>query len=217
MRCVFVLTSAYLGRIDDVTRCAFWADEPTEHGFDPSKLISIDLARTPNAALAGKIPWDAVEVDDCYASPNGDLGGTTLGPRWPEMQVNAAALLEERFIARLPSAVRPPNRPAGATGRAYEYQSVAYWPHIADPRAGKRYVGHHAEIVEERSGLAHVRVFPPGSSDEENVRPSFMWIDLASAAQCDAGPDSLTQIGVGSAAKHGALFLISGEFDETRA
>jgi hypothetical protein len=35
-----------------------------------------------------------------------------------------------------------------------------------------------------------------------------MWIDLGSPEQCDAGPDSLTQIG--NSARSGALFLISG-------
>ena len=43
------------------------------------------------------------------------------------------------------------------------------------------------------------------------MRPVTMWIDLASAEQCDAGPDSLTTIGVGDAPKRGALFLISGQ------
>jgi hypothetical protein len=37
-----------------------------------------------------------------------------------------------------------------------------------------------------------------------------MWIDLASPEHCDAGPNSLTEIGTGDAPKRGALFLISG-------
>jgi hypothetical protein len=43
------------------------------------------------------------------------------------------------------------------------------------------------------------------------VMPVAMWIDLTSPEQCDAGPYSLTAIGVGDAPKRGALFLINGQ------
>ncbi len=36
MRCVFVETGGFLGRIDSETRRAFWTEEPVDHGFDPS-------------------------------------------------------------------------------------------------------------------------------------------------------------------------------------
>src|SRR5438046_1185942 len=70
MRCVFVGTGGFLGRIDSETRCAFWTGEPVDHGFDPKRLITIDLARTPTAAAAGEISWDAVQLDDCFTGPN---------------------------------------------------------------------------------------------------------------------------------------------------
>jgi hypothetical protein len=57
MRCVFVGTPGYLGRIDGQTRCAFWAEDPQEHGLDPARLIEVDLARTPSAAQAKEIEW----------------------------------------------------------------------------------------------------------------------------------------------------------------
>lgn len=214
VRCVFTLASAYLGRIDGLTRCAFWFDDPTEHGFDHSKLIDIDLARAPRAAIAGMIPWDAVDLDDCFASPGGELAGSTLGPRWPEMQLMGALLLEEGFIARLPGDRRPPEIPPGGNGRAYEYRSAVYWPTTRDPRAGRRYVGHHAEITDERGSLAHVRVFPPGSSFSEGARTSTMWIDLASPEQCDAGSTSMSTVAVGAGPKIGSLFLIAGTLEE---
>jgi hypothetical protein len=91
--------------------------------------------------------------------------------------------------------------------------SVVYWPHTTDARAGKRYAGHHAEILEERGGLARVAIYPPGASQRPNVRPAIMWIDLASPEQCDAGPESLTTIAVGDAPKSGALFLILGSLE----
>ena len=50
MRCVFLGSPAFLGRVDGETRCAFWAGEPVDHDFDPALLIGVDLACTPSAA-----------------------------------------------------------------------------------------------------------------------------------------------------------------------
>jgi hypothetical protein len=211
MRCVFFGTAGFLGRVDSETRCAFWADEPVDHGFAPERLIEVDLARTPAAAVAGEITWADVQVDDCFSGPNGAVIGTTLGPRWPELQLAGAVYLERRVVEALPVALRPPCPPTGATGRPCEYTTTVYWPHIDDPRAGRRYAGHYAEILEERGSLALVAVYPPGRSEQPDARPVRTWLDLASPEQCDAGPDSLTTIGVGAAPKRGALFLINGE------
>lgn len=210
MRCVFLTTPAFLGRIDGETRCAFWADDPTDHGFDPARLIAIDLARCPAAAAAGDISWSEVEVDDAYSGPNGRVAGTTLGSMWPELAVSGVVGLEAGFAAALVEAIRVASPPAGATGRAYEYMSVLYWPGGGDPRAGLRYAGHHAEIVEEQGRLARVEICTPGSSLSASPVRHSMWIDLSSPAQCDAGEGALTSIGVGAAPKSGALFLLSG-------
>jgi hypothetical protein len=210
MRCVFLGTAAFLGRVDSETRCAFWAEEPVDHGFDPRRLIDVDLSRTPAAAAADEIPWEAVQVDDCFTGPNGALSGTTLGPRWPELQLGGAVYLERGFMDSLAAIRRPACPPLGMGGDACEYTTTVYWPHLDDPRAGNRYAGHVAEITEERGSLARVAVYPPGRSQQPNASPVRMWIDLASPDQCDAGPDSLTTIGVGGGRKRGALFLISG-------
>lgn len=219
MRCVFFGTGAFLGRIDSETRCAFWVGEPVDHGFDPALLIEVDLACTPSAAAAKEIGWDAVQVEDCYAGPNGAVAGTTLGPRWPELRLAGAVYLERGFVQSLPTALRPPCPPVGMTGREYECMATVYWPHLDDPRAGNRYIGHHAEILEERGGLARVAVYPPGRSLDPTAHPVPMWLDLESAQQCDGGPDSMTTIGAGDAPKTGALFLISGQLpaDPTEA
>lgn len=209
MRWVFHATGGFVGRIESETRIAFWSDEPSDHGFDPSRLITIDLARTPSAAALGEISYDAVEVDDCFSGPNGDVRGTTIGPRWPEIQVSGAIYLEQRFCQRLPDRLRPSLPPAFMGGRAHEYTTVLYWPNTADPRAGKRYAGHHAELLEERASLARVAVFPQGMSDRRHIEPRTMWIDLASAEHTDAGPHSLTEIGLGRGRTSGALYLIS--------
>jgi len=210
MRCVFVGTGGFLGRIDSETRCAFWADEPIDHGFDPRRLITVDLARTPSAAMAGEIKWEEVEVEDCFTVPGGNVCGTTLGPRWPELRVAGAVYLERKFLDNLPETLRPACPPKGMTGRVCEFTTTVYWPALEDSRAGKRYSGHYAEILEERESLARIAVYAPGTSARPNATRRTMWIDLASSEHCDAGSDSLTEIGVGDAPKRGALFLISG-------
>ena len=205
--------SACLGRIEGPTRCAFWADDPTEHGFDPKRLITIDLARNPSAAIAGEIPWDAVECDDSFNGPGGNVIGTTLGASWPELQMIAAVCMEESYWRRLPDEIRPEHPPMGVNAYAHEFTTVLYWPNTKDARAGRRYCGHHATILEERGGLARVAVYPPGSGKKEGARPAVMWIDLASIEQCDAGPNSLTTIATGDGPKAGALFLILGSLE----
>jgi len=203
-----VATSGFVGRIDSETRIAFWSDDPTDHGFDPAKLISVDLERTPGTAIAGEIPFDAVEVDDCFSGPNGVIGGTTLGPRWPELSLLGVVYLESRFRDRIPDALRPPCPPTGMGTRPHEFMAVAYWPETDDPRAGQRYVGHHARVLERRGSLSRVSVYPPGSSERDNVNPAVMWIDLDAADQCDAGPASLTEL---ACTDEGALFLIANQ------
>jgi hypothetical protein len=210
MRCVFAATPAYLGRVAGLTRCAFWAQDPEDHGFDTALLIEVDLARTPSAAQAKEIGWEQVQVDDCFSGPNGTVGGTTLGPRWPELRLAGGVYLERGFAAGLPEAARPACPPLGAAGRDYEFTAEVFWPHVPDPRAGARYAGHHAEVLDERGTLAKVAVYPPGRSLDPVADPVVMWIDLASSEQCDTGPGRLTTIGTGSAPKSGALFLISG-------
>ncbi len=209
MRWIFQGTGGFIGRIEGETRISFWPEEPADHGFDPALLISVDLARTPSAAALGEITFDAVQLDDCYSGPNGDLRGTTLGPRWPEIQLMGAVYLEKRFLVGLPREKRPQVPPKSMGGQPYEYLTALYWPNTADPRAGRRYAGHHAIVLEERGPLARVAVFPQGSSDRPHATPTRMWIDLSSADQCDAGPESLTTIGLGRGASQGALFLIS--------
>ena len=209
-RSVFVGTPGFLGRIDSETRCAFWVEEPVDHGFDPGRLIAVDLGRTPSAVLAKEIDWNDVQVDDCVTGPNGVITGTTLGPRWPELHLNGALYLEQQFVQALPARLRPACPPVGMDAHPHECMTCVYWPQADDPRAGNRYTGHHAEILAEEGRLAWVAVWPPGRSASPTVPAVRMWIDLSSPEQCDAGPESLTEIGTGAGLKSGALFLISG-------
>jgi hypothetical protein len=117
MRWIFFGTGGFLGRIDSETRCAFWTEEPVDHDFDPGLLIEVDLARTPSAAAAKEIPFDAVQVEDCFTGPNGTVGGTTLGPRWPELQIGGAVYLEAASCNPSPPRCAPPARRPGWAAR----------------------------------------------------------------------------------------------------
>ena len=209
MRSVFVSTPGFLGRIAGATRCSFWVDDPVDHDFDATRLIEIDLANTPSAAVAGSIAWSDVQVDDCFPGPTGNLMGTTLGPGWPEMQLAGLVCLEQKFRDALPDALRPPCPPSGVHGRDYEFHSVVYWPGTDDPRAGKRYAGHHGTIVAQQGGVALVAIFPPTTSDRPGAKPMLLWIDLTSPDECDAGPHSVTRLGRDGVTE-GPVFLIAG-------
>ena len=130
MRWVFHATAGFLGRVDSQTQCGFWAEEPADHGFDPGRLITVDLARTPTAAAAKQIGFREVEVDDCFTGPNGVVSGTTLGPAWPELRMAGVVYLEHGFTASLPAAKRPacPGRSDQPTA-----SPVTMWIDLASP------------------------------------------------------------------------------------
>jgi hypothetical protein len=168
LRSVFVGTPAFLGRIDGETRCAFWSEEPVDHDFDPERLIEIDLKLTPSAAAAKEISWEQVQVDDCFAGPNGVVSGSTLGPApspdcgWPCRSIWSAA------SGRPACRSAPACPPAGMSGHAFECMNVVYRPDVDDPRAGRRYAG--TARRSSTSGLAaQVAVHPRAS--EERTRP----------------------------------------------
>ncbi len=70
----------------------------------------------------------------------------------------------------------------------YECMTARYGRHLDDPRAGRRYEGHYAQILAEQGTLARVAVYPPGRSQAPGATPVTLWIDLACAGHCDAGP-----------------------------
>src|SRR5262249_26373907 len=112
-----------MGRVDGETRCSFWAGDPTSHSFDPSRLITVDLSRTPSAASQNAIAWHDVELDDPYSGPGGEVMGNTLGVRWPELQMYGVVCVARTLIARLPEQLRPPCPPEQLSGRDYEYMT----------------------------------------------------------------------------------------------
>jgi hypothetical protein len=160
---VFHATAGFLGRVDSQTQCGFWAEEPADHGFDPGRLITVDLARTPTATTAKQIGFREVEVDDCFTGPDGVVSGTTLGPAWPgqrpDLRVHHGGVLAGQ------------RRPAGRDPLRRALRT--------DP-GGAGHAGPGGRPS-------------PGRSGQPTASPVTMWIDLASPEHCDAGIDSPTR------------------------
>jgi len=181
-RWIFIGTGACTGRVDAEYRCAFWADNPLDPGgFDPQRLTDVDLRRSPAHARSP----DDVIVDDFIT----DGGMTTIGPGFPAGNYFGAAYLEEKYVASLPPNCQPAVPPRGSKACDYEFKTVYYWPGTADPRAGRRYVGTHAEIIgtpasKAPTNVCDVLIWAPGTS--ATAKPAVRaWIDLDSIDYCD--------------------------------
>ena len=68
-------TGALLGRVLGETRCAFWLDEPTEHDFDPTRLVAAVDDVLATGGKTGRIPhlWDGA---------TGPRAAAALSGRW---------------------------------------------------------------------------------------------------------------------------------------
>ncbi|HEY6422067.1 MAG TPA: hypothetical protein VIY28_02215 [Pseudonocardiaceae bacterium] len=195
--------------LDGDTRCAFWTAEPVDHAFDPALLIEVDLARTPSAAAAKEIPWDAVQVDDCFSGPNGAVSGTTLGPCWPELRLTGG--LPGASVCGIVAAVRAPTGSAGG----HERRGLRVHDDGVLARAG-RFTGRKPLCGtlrgnSRRTQHAGLGGGLPAGEISGSQRSGGEHLDrfrvVATVRRRSGQP---TTIGVGDAPKRGALFLISG-------
>lgn len=207
-RSVFYAVPAFVGALTGERQCGFWPIHPTTASWDPTKLIPVDLTRSPQGVRDGHIVPSDIQVDD-HLVGQPDPGLTTIGPRFPDGEIQGAAWLEASYYASLPAAIQPPRVPT-ATPVAmqchdYELTSVLYWD---GPLANRRFYGCYAQIViANQAGLTQVTIWPPGKSLAPGVQPvGSYWIDFARSAH--PSEPGFTQIGPGAAdPKQGALFL----------
>lgn len=201
MRDVYIGTGAYLGRVTSETQCAFWPADPRDFEFDPAKLVEVDLARTNEALATGQITGP-IHVEAIK---------TTLGPRWPRgPQFVGRVYLHEAYFSALPAGVRPPNPPTGTSARDYEFWLIVYRPGTADPRAGRRYQGLHAEVVGRVGSRLELDVLEPGRSLAFDAERKRVVIDVASLDACDPPSVSMPAIGTDPAVVAGPIFLAEG-------
>jgi hypothetical protein len=194
MRTLFTSYPAVVGVISGLSRCSVWIDDPTSLDFDDGHLYEIDLRRNANAAITGKISWAEVEVDNHVNAG----GRTTIGPLWPEGMTMGWVYISDAYMFS-----RGIGLDSGMALDAlpHERQLVVYHPGGNDLRAGRRYCGFHARVVQRRGDEALVQLFPRGQSREPHMT---QWIDLSSVTTCDAGADSLTTI---TSEDEGAFFV----------
>src|SRR5262249_44578851 len=102
--------------------------------------------RRRRARSAGR-RWRATAAS---SGRGGKVSGTTIGPRWPEMQLSGVVYMEIGHWERLPAKLRFPRPPRDVRARDYEHTRTVYWSHTDDPRAGRRYAGFHVELLELR-------------------------------------------------------------------
>jgi len=208
VKSIFYACSAWVGRIDSETRCRFWSTHPAEINFDPVLQVPIDLARSPSSAREGRIEWDEIQLDD-LRDANVDSGVTTVGPWFPDGKTSGAVYLAKPYWERLRSDIRPAFPPPGYPARDYEFMTVVYRHASGNARAGRRYHGYHAKILQEGPGTnAFVSIYQPGRSKASDA-PLDRTLDLASL-DVDAHVDDsgLTEIAIGKGKrKEGALYI----------
>jgi len=195
MRTVFHGVGAYVGSLHSETKCKFWPDEPGKLAWNHGAMVEVDLAKSPAAARAGRVPWSDVEVDDHHI-----YGGMTkIGPLWPDGTTIGGCWLTEDAWRRSTGRGWDPNPDC----HDYEMRHVLYW---GGPLARRRFQGFHAEITSEKGTHALVTLWQAGRSKVAGSKPAgTWWIDLA--ADAHAIEPGFTEVGVGGAAKVGALFV----------
>jgi len=196
-RTVFYGFGAYVGAIDGLTTCSWWADDPASLKWSRQALVPVDLAKNPSAVRAGTLKVDDIEVDDHRV----DGGLTTIGPRWPGGSPIGQVWLSDTYWNSLGN--KPDRHPASAGGDAYDYEltSILYW---VGPLAGRRFYGFHAKIVNCNGPLAQVEIWSGGTARGKQPAAGTWWVDLASSAH--AVDPIATQIAIGGQ-QEGALFL----------
>ncbi|MEJ7596726.1 MAG: hypothetical protein WKG01_02350 [Kofleriaceae bacterium] len=179
------------------TKCAWWAEDPANHGFDAAKLIKSDLGKNPQSHRTKGIKQDEIEVDD--APSNG--GPTKLGPTFPTGSMINGIWLESNHYDKLQN--KPARPPSYMQCRPYELTTVLYWDNA------RRFYGFYAEITSEQSQNALCSIWPAGKSLAPGAQPAgSWWIDLQSSAH--PMEKGFTEIGLGPRdPKKGALFLDS--------
>jgi hypothetical protein len=179
---------AWVGAIHRATICEFWNSDPAQLNFDRSLLNTVDLSKTPSAALAGRIKSAQIEVDD----HTGHRGRTTIGPLFPGGASIGSAWISDQLISKAVNKARP----VVANGNAYEYMTIQYFD---GEQHNRRFHGFHANVLQVNGGLSLVEIWSPGTGNTGVPPTGTWWLDLAANAEPSTPPLS--------PGKAGALFL----------
>lgn len=172
---------AWVGAIHGPTGCEWWSSDPANLNWDRSLLYSLNLAKTPSAAIAGYINVSDIDVDDHVT--NG--GRTTIGPIWPGGNPIGACWVSDRYLTKLGN--RAPSLALGRDGHAYEYTVIRYFD---GEQQDRRFHGFHANLLEAHNHLSLVEIWQPGTGASGAQPIGSVWMDLA--AHADPGTPPLT-------------------------
>jgi hypothetical protein len=166
---------AWVGTITSSTECAWWATDPSEVAWDPLALISINVTRTPSAALAGTIKSADIEVDDHTTQG----GRNTIGPLWPGGAMIGGCWLRDTRWQAIDPRYRPQFPSPNASGFGYEYTTVQY---LDGEQQNRRFYGFHARAVSTNSKLTLIELWNPGTGAASPTPAGSWWLDLAAVA-----------------------------------
>jgi hypothetical protein len=181
---------AWIGAIHGPTNCDWWNRDPAQLNWNRSLLYSVDLSKTPSAAIAGYIKVSEIEVDD-HVSRGGQ---TTVGPLWPHGNSVGACWVSDRYLAKLSSHV--PKVPSGGNGHDYEYTTIQYFD---GEQQNRRFHGFHAHVLQVHNHLSLIEVWHPGTGAGAAKPAGTWWLDLG--ANADPSTPAL------AANQSGAVFL----------
>lgn len=181
---------AWVGAIQSPTICEWWASDPAQLNWDRSLLQTVDLSKTPSAAIAGRIKSSQIEVDDF--TRNG--GRTTIGPLWPSGASIGACWVSDSYLAKTKGKAK--GGPAAPNGHNYEYMTIQYFD---GEQQNRRFHGFHAKLLQVNGSLSLVEIWNPGTGTAGAPAAGTWWLDLA--ANADPGTPPL------SVNKPAALFL----------
>jgi hypothetical protein len=184
----FYGSPAWVGAIQSPTICQWWNSDPAQLNWDRSLLSTVDLSKTPSAAMAGRIKASQIEVDDY----SGNGGRTTIGPLWPTGASIGACWISDLCIARSVTKAKP----VVANSNAYEYMTIQYFD---NEQGNRRFHGFHANVLQVNGGLSLVQIWNPGTGGSGSPPAGTWWLDLTASAE-----PSTTALALG---KPGALFL----------
>jgi len=188
---MFYGSPAWVGGIHSPTICDWWNSDPAQLNWDRSLLYTVDLSKTPSAAIAGRIKASQIEVDDHVTSG----GRTTIGPLWPNGTSIGACWVSDGYVAKCAGKVKT-GAPAAMNGSNYEYMTIQYFD---GEQQNRRFHGFYAEVLQVNGGLSLVQVWNPGTGTGGGPPAGTWWLDLATNA--DPNTPAL------SPGTPGALFL----------
>jgi hypothetical protein len=175
---------AWVGAIYSPTVCEWWDRDPNQLSWDRAQLHRLDLAKTPSAALAGRIAVSDVEVDDHVQ--NG--GRTTLGPLWPGGEPIGACWVSESYLAS--HGLTPPGARPGPGGHGHEFTVVQYFD---GEQGNRRFHGFQANLLQQQNNLSLVQIWHPGTGASPAHPAGTWWLDLGADADPTTAPLSANQ------------------------